>query len=150
MGRRVFLGNPRKLRFIWDSLDKSDERDARILGMVCHIEPRLQPPPHYRGSQAQADLTMIKSRSMLVKSRSQLINHARGVVKGTKFIINSFLFYSAVCYHCTSIFLTMIWVTFCHCAFASLCLKDIIIDNLCPPIEYPAYCGAEHRLSIAQ
>lgn len=81
MGCSVCVGNPRKLRFIWDSQDKSDERDARMLGMVCRIEPRLLCQLHHRGSQAQADLVMIKSRDILVKSRTKLINHARGVVK---------------------------------------------------------------------
>jgi transposase len=81
LGCRVLVGNPRKLRFIWDSQDKSDERDARMLGMVCRIEPRLLCPLHHRGSQAQADLVILKSRDILVKSRTKLINHARGVVK---------------------------------------------------------------------
>ena len=66
MGCRVLVGNPRKLRFIWDSQDKSDERDARMLGMVCRIEPRLLCPLHHRGSQAQADLVTLKSRDIVV------------------------------------------------------------------------------------
>jgi transposase len=81
MGLTVYVGNPRKLRLIWDSVDKSDARDARILGMVCRIEPRLLHPLKHRSSQAQADLASIKSRDMLVKSRTQLINHVRGLVK---------------------------------------------------------------------
>ena len=81
LGCRVHVGNPRKLRFIWDSTDKSDERDARMLGMVCRIEPRMLAPIRHRGSQAHADLAVIKSRDILVKSRTELINHARGIVK---------------------------------------------------------------------
>ena len=81
MGCKVYVGNPRKLRFIWDSTDKSDERDARMLAMVCRIEPKLLWPLRHRNSQAQADLVMLKSRDALVRSRAQLINHARGVVK---------------------------------------------------------------------
>jgi transposase len=81
MGCNVYVGNPRKLRFIWDSKDKSDERDARMLGMVCRIEPRLLSALRHRSSQAHADLVMVKSRDMLVKTRTKLINHARGVVK---------------------------------------------------------------------
>ena len=81
MGLTVYVGNPRKLRCIWDSIDKSDAKDARMLGMVCRLEPRLLHPIHHRSSQAQADLTTIKSRDMLVKSRTQLINHVRGIVK---------------------------------------------------------------------
>jgi len=78
MGLTVYVGNPRKLRLIWDSTDKSD---ARILGMVCRVEPRLLHPLHHRGSQAQTDLAVIKSRDMLVKSRTQLVSHARGLIK---------------------------------------------------------------------
>ena len=81
MGLTVYIGNPRKLKLIWDSTDKSDARDARILGMVCRIEPRLLHPLKHRSSQAQADLGSIKSRDILVKSRTQLINHVRGLVK---------------------------------------------------------------------
>jgi transposase len=81
MDCQVYVGNPRKLRFIWDSTDKSDERDARMLGMVCRIEPRLLWSIRHRSSQAHADMAMIKSRYMLLKTRTKLINHARGVVK---------------------------------------------------------------------
>ena len=81
MGLIVYVGNPRKLRVIWDSIDKSDARDARILGMICRMEPRLLHPLHHRSSKAHADLTTIKSRDTLVQCRTQLINHARGIVK---------------------------------------------------------------------
>jgi transposase len=81
MGLTVYVGNPRKLRVIWDSTDKSDARDTRILGMVCRVEPRLLHPLHHRSSQAQADLATIKSRDILVRSRVKLINHVRGLVK---------------------------------------------------------------------
>lgn len=56
------------------------ERDARMLGMVCRIEPRLLHPLWHRGSQAQADLAAIKSRDILVQNRTKLINHTRGIV----------------------------------------------------------------------
>ena len=38
LGCKVYVGNPRKLRIIWDSNDKSDQRDARILAMICRVE----------------------------------------------------------------------------------------------------------------
>lgn len=81
IGCRVCVGNPRKLRFIWDSQDKSDERDARMLGMVCRIEPKLLSPLRHRSSQTHVDLALVKSRDMLVQSRTKLINHARSIVK---------------------------------------------------------------------
>mgnify|MGYP002064229625 CR=1 FL=1 len=81
MGLTVYVGNPRRLRCIWDSKDKSDARDARMLGMICRMEPRLLYPLQHRGGQAQVDLAVVKSRDALVKSRTQLINHVRSVVK---------------------------------------------------------------------
>jgi transposase len=81
LGLGVYVGNPRKLRLIWDSHDKSDERDARILAMVCRLEPRLLWPVKHRNAQAYSDLELLKARDMLVQSRSKLINHVRSVVK---------------------------------------------------------------------
>jgi len=81
-GCAVLVGNPRKLRLIWDSTDKSDERDARILALICRLEPRLLWPINHRGVQAQCDLQILKSRGILVETRTKLINHVRGSVKG--------------------------------------------------------------------
>ena len=83
LGCRVYVGNPYKLRMIWDSPDKSDERDARMLAMVCRLEPRLLWPIHHRSESAHNDLEMIKARNMLVQTRTKLINHVRSVVKAT-------------------------------------------------------------------
>lgn len=81
LGCRVYVGNPRKLRLIWDSQDKSDQRDAQMLARVCRLDPQLLWPVRHRDKKAHSDLAVIKSREMLVKSRTLLINHARGVVK---------------------------------------------------------------------
>lgn len=82
MGHEVWVGNPRRLRAIWDATDKSDERDARVLGLMYRLEPRLLHRIFHRGEQAQCDLAMIKSRQMLVETRTKLVNHVRCVVKG--------------------------------------------------------------------
>lgn len=81
MDHEVHVGNPRKLRAIWDTDDKSDERDARVLGLMYRLEPRLLHPVFRRSERAQADLELIKAREQLVACRSKLINHVRGVVK---------------------------------------------------------------------
>ena len=83
MGFEVWVGNPRKLRAIWDSTDKSDARDARVLGLMFRLEPRLLHRVYHRCEQTQCDLALIKSRGILVETRTKLINHVRGVVKGT-------------------------------------------------------------------
>lgn len=82
MGLDIHVGNPRKLRTIWDADDKSDERDARILGLIYRLEPRFLHPIHHRSEQAQADLAVIKARQQLVKTRASLITHIRCQVKG--------------------------------------------------------------------
>jgi transposase len=82
MGHDVWVGNPRQLRAIWDATDKSDERDARVLGLMYRLEPRLLHRIYHRGETAQCDLAMIKSRQMLVETRTKLMNHVRCVVKG--------------------------------------------------------------------
>jgi hypothetical protein len=38
---QVYVGNPRKLRMIWDNTGKSDQKDARMLAMVYRVEPKL-------------------------------------------------------------------------------------------------------------
>lgn len=82
MGHDVWVGNPRRLRAIWDASDKSDERDARVLGLMYRLEPRLLHRIFHRGEDAQCDLALIKSRQMLVETRTKLVNHVRCVVKG--------------------------------------------------------------------
>ncbi len=81
MGHDVLVGNPRKLRVIWDSDEKDDERDAEMLARIARFDPHLLYPIHHRGQEAHSDLAVIKARDMLVKSRSILIAHARGAVK---------------------------------------------------------------------
>jgi transposase len=81
LGCQVYVGNPYKLRMIWNCTDKSDERDARMLAMVCRLEPRLLWPIHHRSQSAHNDLEIIKARDMLVQTRTKLINHVRSAVK---------------------------------------------------------------------
>ncbi len=79
---QVYVGNPYKLRVIWDSTDKSDERDARMLAMIARLEPKLLWPIRHRDENAHNDLEVIKAREMLVQSRTKLTNHVRSAIKG--------------------------------------------------------------------
>jgi transposase len=81
LGHEVLVGNPRKLRAIWDSTNKTDDRDAEMLARIARVDPHLLHPIHHRGQKAQADLAVIKARDTLVKVRATLIAHARGLVK---------------------------------------------------------------------
>ena len=81
LGHEVLVGNPRKLRVIWDSDEKDDDRDAEMLARIARFDPHLLYPIHHRSQEAHSDLAVIKARDMLVKARASLILHARGAVK---------------------------------------------------------------------
>lgn len=81
IGCNVLVGNPRKLRVIWQSDDKSDLRDAEMLARIARFDPSLLYPIQHKGEQAQADLALMHSRDLLVRTRSSQINHVRGTVK---------------------------------------------------------------------
>lgn len=83
MGYDVLVGNPRKLRMIWDSDDKCDDRDAEMLARVARFDRKLLYPIKHKGKEAQNDLCVIKSRDILVRTRTTLITHARGIVKSS-------------------------------------------------------------------
>lgn len=81
LGCTVLVGNPRKLRVIWDSNDKSDERDAKMLAQIARFDRNLLYPITHRGQQAQFDLETLQARDILVKSRTKMVNHVRSSVK---------------------------------------------------------------------
>jgi len=78
---KVLIGNPRKLRFIWDSDQKDDMRDAEMLARIARFDPKLLHPIKHRNEQSQADRALLKARDILVKTRTSLILHVRGSVK---------------------------------------------------------------------
>ena len=81
MDCNVLVGNPRKLRAIWESDNKTDMRDAEMLARIARFDPNLLYPIQHKGEQAQADLALLHSRDLLVRTRSSQINHVRGTVK---------------------------------------------------------------------
>ena len=81
LGHEVLVGNPRKLRLIWDSDNKNDDQDAEMLARIARFDRELLYPIHHRCNETQADLAVLKSREMLVKNRAMLVTHARGLVK---------------------------------------------------------------------
>jgi transposase len=69
------------LRLIYASAQKSDERDASMLARIARLDPRLLCPIRHRGRREQSHLAILKSRDALVRTRTLLINHCRGMVK---------------------------------------------------------------------
>lgn len=81
VGHEVIVGNPRRLRAIYDNDAKSDRVDAEHLARIGRLDPKLLHGLEHRGEEAQADLAIIKSRDVLVRTRTRLVGHCRGVVK---------------------------------------------------------------------
>lgn len=79
----VIVADARKLRLIYDNPLKDDKVDAEYLARLARLDPKLLSPVYHRGQDAQAHLTVIPSRDMLVRARTMLINHVRGMVKST-------------------------------------------------------------------
>ena len=81
LGHEVLVANPRKLRAIYENDTKSDRVDAEQLARFARMDPKLLSPITHRGMATRADLAILRSRSALVDSRTQLINHVRGSIK---------------------------------------------------------------------
>lgn len=81
LGHEVFVANPRKLRLIYQNESKSDRVDAEYLARVGRLDPSLLAPLRHRSAETQEDLAVLRSRNCLVRARTRLITHARGVVK---------------------------------------------------------------------
>ncbi len=81
LGHEVIVANPRRLRLIYGNSRKADQADAEYLARLAHLDPQLLSPIRHRGPQAQAHLTIIRSRDSLVRARTLLINHIRGSAK---------------------------------------------------------------------
>ena len=81
LGHEVVAANPRKLQAIYKSNRKSDRRDAEQLARFARLDPRLLSPITHRGQATRADLQLLRSRAVLVETRTQLICHVRGSCK---------------------------------------------------------------------
>jgi len=81
LGHEVLVANPRKLRLVYRNKRKNDRVDAAYLARLARMDPKLLAPLQHRGKAAQADLAVLRSREALVRTRTRLVNHVRGVIK---------------------------------------------------------------------
>jgi transposase len=81
LGHEVYVANARRLRAIYTNESKSDRVDAEYLARIGRLDPALLSPLTHRSAETQADLAVLRSRAALVKVRSLLANHLRGVLK---------------------------------------------------------------------
>jgi len=81
MGLETVVANPRKVRLIAESTQKSDPEDARMLARLARVDRKLLFEIHHRSEAAQLDLTVIRARAGLVEARTKLVNSLRGLTK---------------------------------------------------------------------
>ncbi len=80
-GHEVIIANPRRLKLITESVNKHDKADAMLLARLGRADMDLLKPVLHRTREAQADLTSIRARDGLVRTRGKLVNSVRGLVK---------------------------------------------------------------------
>lgn len=81
LGHPVIVANARKLRAISQSQTKSDREDARMLARLGRVDPQLLSPVRHRREDTQRALVRLKVREALVRSRVNLINSVRFLLK---------------------------------------------------------------------
>lgn len=81
LGHQVIVANARRVRLIADAEDKDDPVDAELLARLGRTDPRLLRAIQHRSAKVQVDLALLRSRDLLVRSRSMLITHVRSMVK---------------------------------------------------------------------
>lgn len=85
VGHTVLVANPRKLKAISSSDQKTDRNDAEMLARLARFDPKMLSPIVHRSSEAQMDLAVLKARDAVVRVRTSLINYVRGSLKGEGF-----------------------------------------------------------------
>ncbi len=80
-GHESVVANPRQIPLIYRSEHKSDDLDPERLARLARVDRALLSPIRHRGKSTQVDLTLMRSRGALVRSRTLLINFVRGAVK---------------------------------------------------------------------
>jgi transposase len=80
-GLEVVVANPRRVRLIAESDSKTDRFDAEQLARLGRIDPALLSPIVHRSEQSQRDRVRLRVRDSFVRTRTALINQARGFAK---------------------------------------------------------------------
>jgi hypothetical protein len=79
LGHEPIAAHACSVRLIGESRRKDDRLDARTLARLVRIDLELLCPVKHRSAEAQADLTVIRARAALVRTRTMLVNAARGL-----------------------------------------------------------------------
>jgi transposase len=81
LGHTPIVANPSRLPYLTRHRGKNDRVDAVTLARLGRWDPELLHPVSHRSAQGQADLELVRARDAVMRTRTLLINHARGTVK---------------------------------------------------------------------
>jgi transposase len=81
LGHRTIVANARKVALIHRNKRKNNRIDAEFLARLARADRELLFPVVHRDERSQADLAVLRSRDVLVRTRTKLINHVRGSSK---------------------------------------------------------------------
>jgi transposase len=81
LGYEVVVANARRVKLIAKADRKTDRVDAETLARLGRIDPVLLAPIRHGGEAAQRDTALLRVREGLVRSRTRLIQQARGLAK---------------------------------------------------------------------
>lgn len=80
-GHQVIIANPAQVRLIHGTRRKNDRLDAEKLARLARVDVSLLRPIRHWSEHTHADLCVIRARDLLVRTRTQLVNYVRGVLK---------------------------------------------------------------------
>ena len=81
LGHEVLVANPRLMEGSKRRRRKNDRIDAEKLARLGRTDPKSLHPIRHRSTEIREDLLVLRARDALVKSRTELINSVRGLVK---------------------------------------------------------------------
>lgn len=81
LGHTVVVANARKVALIHRNKRKNNRIDAEFLARLVRADKELLFPIQHRDASGRADLAVLRSRDIMVRTRTKLINHVRGICK---------------------------------------------------------------------
>lgn len=81
LGHEVIVANPSAMYGRKRRRKRNDQLDAEFLARQGRADRRLLYPIQHRTAEAQQHLELLRARDQVVRVRTKLINHVRGVVK---------------------------------------------------------------------
>lgn len=80
-GHDVLVADPRRVQLISKDPRKTDRRDSEMLAKMGAAMPELLGNVHHRGELAQAHLSIVRARDLVVRMRTMAVQQVRGICK---------------------------------------------------------------------